>query len=90
MNTRSAQGQRVYLIDLIGKHDCIYVYFLISATVLVLFVFDMVFKHSGHLLNFLYFGYHAYSTINHLMAQKEVKASYYGLTTIIIYLIHIC
>lgn len=64
INQVPKQSQRVNLVDLIGRHDCIYLYFLIAVTVSILFLFDMTLRHSGHLLNFLYFSYYSYQNVN--------------------------
>lgn len=64
------QSERLLLVDLIGRHDCIYVYLLVSAAVSFLFFFDMVFRHTGHLLNLVYYVQHSYFAINRFMSQK--------------------
>ena len=57
----SKQGVRENLIDLIGKHDTIYLFALSSATLGILGLFDALFRASlVHLLNTVYYLFSAY------------------------------
>jgi len=64
----SAQSERNNLVDLIGRHDCVHVFVMISATINILFFFDMLTRNSGHVLNLLYYSQHCYFTLNQLMS----------------------
>ena len=59
------------LIDLIGKHDAIFVFALSSATVCVLGCFDTLLRTSlFHLVNTVYYGVTAYQSSHTLMTDQ--------------------
>ena len=63
-------SKREMLIDLIGKHDSIYMYALSSATLGVLGCFDTLFRTSlFHFINSAYYCFSAYQTSHTLMTD---------------------
>ena len=68
---RLVREPREQLIDLVGKHDAIYLFALSSATLGVLGLFDALFRASMmHLLNTIVYLFNAYQTSHRLMSDQ--------------------
>ena len=61
------------MIDILGRHDCIYLYALCSITILGLWLSDMVLKEPGNFLNLLFYGHNCYVNLSLLMSSKQVE-----------------
>ncbi len=60
------------MIDILGRHDCIYLYCLCSITILGLWLSDMVLKEPGNFLNLLFYAHNSYINLSLLMSSKQV------------------
>ena len=61
------------MIDILGRHDCIYLYSLCSITILGLWLSDLVLKEPGNFLNLLFYAHNAYVNLSLLMSSKQVE-----------------
>jgi len=73
MPKEQKQGVRSTMVDILGRHDCIYLYTLCSGTILVLWLSDMVSKEPGNFVNVLFYAHNCYVNLNLLMSNKQVE-----------------
>lgn len=86
------------MVDLVGRHDILFMYVAISLTVMVLFLMETLFNFRGHIINLVYFAWYTNLTLNDLMASQGKKISAiappkvakYSMITILIYLLNLC
>ena len=69
VNRVGRQGERKCMVDLVGRHDILFMYVVISGAVIILFLLESLFNFRGHFFNLAYFAWNTNLTLNDLMAS---------------------